>query len=195
MFGDIGHGSIVFAFGLALIFFHDHYKNGALAALAAHRYTLALMGFFALYCGFIYNDFVAISLNLFGSCYSIGNTVSHKPDCVYPFGVDPAWAKATNNMNFMNSLKMKIAVIIAVIHMFFGLILKGCNFWFNKQRVLIFLEVIPQILFFTLLFGYMDFLIIYKWLKNWTNLVPPSIITTLINLPLKFGGTTNCCGG
>jgi len=55
--------------------------------------------------------------------------------------------------------------------------------------------VIPQILFFTLLFGYMDFLIVYKWLKDWTNLAPPSIITTLINLPLKFGATTNCCGG
>jgi len=79
--------------------------------------------------------------------------------------------------------------------MFFGLILKGCNLWFSKKKILILLEVIPQILFFTLMFGYMDFLIIYKWLKNWTNLTPPSIITTLINMPLKFGGTTNCCGG
>jgi hypothetical protein len=43
------------------------------------------------------------------------------------------------------------------------------------------------------LFGYMDFLIIFKWLKNWnTNLYPPpSIITTMINIPLKLGKTVN----
>ena len=53
--------------------------------------------------------------------------------------LDPIWAKASKSMNFINSLKMKIAVIIAIIHMFFGLILKGCNFWFKKQKVLIWL--------------------------------------------------------
>jgi V-type H+-transporting ATPase subunit a len=79
MFGDIGHGSILFLFGLALVFFHDKFKNGALAGLAAHRYTLALMGFFALYCGFIYNDYVSINLNLFGSCYQINKTsITHQ---------------------------------------------------------------------------------------------------------------------
>ena len=79
MFGDIGHGTILFSFGLALVFFHDHFKNGALAGLAEHRYTLALMGFFALYCGFIYNDYLSINLNLFGSCYKTQNNIlSHK---------------------------------------------------------------------------------------------------------------------
>ena len=42
-----------------------------------------------------------------------------------------------------------------------------------------------------LLFGYMDFLIIYKWLQDWgyNSAVAPSIITTMINLPLKLGKT------
>ena len=71
MFGDIGHGSILFMFGLTLIFFHDSYRNGPLAGLAVHRYTLTLMGFFSLYCGFIYNDYISLNLNLFGSCYGI----------------------------------------------------------------------------------------------------------------------------
>lgn len=40
-------------------------------------------------------------------------------------------------------------------------------------------------------FGYMDFLIIYKWLKNWKlyDAHAPSIITMMINLPLKVGKT------
>jgi len=46
------------------------------------------------------------------------------------------------------------------------------------------------------LFGYMDFIIIYKWLQYWPDLqIAPSIITTMINIPLKLGKTENCCGG
>lgn len=50
----------------------------------------------------------------------------------------------------------------------------------------------------TSLFAYMDFLIIYKWNVDWTiYTIPsaPSIITTMINVPLKLGKTDNCCGG
>lgn len=41
------------------------------------------------------------------------------------------------------------------------------------------------------LFGYMDFLIIFKWLTNWypQNNQAPSVITTMINLPIKLGAT------
>lgn len=47
-----------------------------------------------------------------------------------------------------------------------------------------------------LLFGYMDFLIVYKWLTYWPDAsVAPSIITTMINMPLKLGKTDDCCGG
>jgi V-type H+-transporting ATPase subunit a len=58
------------------------------------------MGFFALYCGLIYNDFVSLRLNLFGSCYSnkvefedSGNKYIKRNDknCTYSFGLDPIW--------------------------------------------------------------------------------------------------------
>jgi hypothetical protein len=47
--------------------------------------------------------------------------------------------------------------------------------------------------FLVLVFGYMDFLIIFKWLKHWGygNSHAPSIITTMINLPLMVGKTVN----
>jgi V-type H+-transporting ATPase subunit a len=42
-------------------------------------------------------------------------------------GVDPIWNKADNSIAFLNSYKMKLAVIIGVIHMVCGIILKGVN--------------------------------------------------------------------
>ena len=68
---------------------------------------------------------------------------------------------------FMNSLKMKLAVIIGVIHMSFGIILKAVNSLHFKKKLDFYFEFIPQLLFMVLMFGYMDFLIIFKWLKPW----------------------------
>lgn len=61
------------------------------------RYLIAMMGLFAFYCGFIYNDFLSMPWNLFGSCFErvedSHNTVQ-KEDCVYPLGKN-------NKINFM----------------------------------------------------------------------------------------------
>lgn len=89
---------------------------------------------------------------------------------------------------------MKIAVIIAIVHMSLGIAIKGLNYWYFKKKIYILIEVLPQLVFFISIFGYMDFLIVFKWLQDWTNFAP-SIITTMINIPLELGGTTPCCGG
>ena len=34
-----------------------------------YRYLLLLMGFFAFFCGLMYNDFMGIPLKMFNSCY------------------------------------------------------------------------------------------------------------------------------
>ena len=75
------------------------------------------MGFFATYCGFIYNDMMAIPLNLFGSCYetSADHKVTLIEDCVYSFGFDPKWYVSPNELSFFNSFKMKLAVILGVL--------------------------------------------------------------------------------
>ena len=71
MFGDIAHGIILLSFGIYLCF--GNAKSGLLKMFYPHRYLFTMMGFFATYCGFIYNDFMSISLNLFGSCYDINS--------------------------------------------------------------------------------------------------------------------------
>ena len=62
---------------------------------------------------------------------------------------------------------MKISVIIAIIHMSVGVVLKLSNALFFRRSLEIVFEFIPQILFLGLLFGYMDLLVIYKWLTPW----------------------------
>lgn len=92
---------------------------------------------------------------------------------------------------------MKIAVIIAVLHMTFGILLKAYNTRFFKKKLDFYFEFIPQIIFMVILFGYMDFLIIFKWLKPWDEKVgdippnqwAPSIISTMMNIGLSMGKT------
>lgn len=60
---------------------------------------LILCGLFAMYCGLIYNEYFGLQLNIFGA----------ENDTVYPFGIHPKYAKS---MNFQNSFKMKLAILI-----------------------------------------------------------------------------------
>lgn len=110
-------------------------------------------------------------------------------DCVYPFGVDPIWGIASNSLAFTNSLKMKLAVVIGVLHMSLGLVAKALNAVFFGSAADFFVEFVPEIIFLWALFGYMDVLIVMKWLTNWGlwSNTAPSIITTLIDMPLRFG--------
>jgi len=110
-------------------------------------------------------------------------------DCVYPLGVDPVWYMAKNELTYMNSLKMKIAVILGVAQMSLGVILKGFNCLYSGKRVEFVFEFIPQILLLLALFGFMDLLIIVKWLTNYSGneSSAPSIISTMIVMALGFG--------
>jgi V-type H+-transporting ATPase subunit a len=124
MFGDIGHGAFLATIGIVLTLGNDCFKRWApgMAPILAMRYLLLLMGLFATFCGLCYNDFMAIPIwGHWGSCYNIVED-SHgeefavqKPDCVYPIGIDPIWYLAKNELGFMNSLKMKLSVILGVL--------------------------------------------------------------------------------
>lgn len=195
MFGDIGHGSLLFAFAIYLCWKTDYIAQNfpALKLLLKVRYLLLLMGFFAVYCGFIYNDMMSMPLNLFGSCYTTSGTthtdVTYIADCVYPFGFDPKWYISSNEISFFNSFKMKFAVIVGVLQMSLGVCLKGFNALYKNSSIDYFFEFVPQIIFLLGLFGYMDVMIITKWLTDWTGNEgnAPSIITQMINNIIKGG--------
>ncbi len=103
MFGDVVHGTLLLVLALSL------FRSGSfLPDLQPARHLLLLMSLFSIYSGLVYNDFLSYSLDLFGSCHN-------RPDCTYPFGVDPVWAYSSNDIAFSNSHKMKQAVILGVL--------------------------------------------------------------------------------
>ena len=69
MFGDMGHGSLFLFLGLTLVFGAESFKKGALAPFVPFRYLFLLMGIMATYAGLIYNEWFAIPVEIFTSCY------------------------------------------------------------------------------------------------------------------------------
>ena len=90
-------------------------------------------------------------------------------------------------------MKMKISVILGVTQMLFGIVLKGMNaVYFNLPMDLIF-EFIPQIIFLSMLFGYMNIMIFIKWSTDWSSdpSKAPSIISLLMKIFLNGGSVVN----
>ena len=88
-----------------------------------------------------------------------------KPDCVYTLGVDPRWFQSDQNLAFTNNMKMKIAVILAILKMSLGIIMKGLNSIYFRKTIDFLFEFIPQIILLLALFGWMDILILAKWVE------------------------------
>ena len=70
MYGDIGHGACLMTFSSFLIMFSGRLENiPDMKPVLQLRYFFFLMGFFAVFCGLMYNDFMSLPLYLFNSCY------------------------------------------------------------------------------------------------------------------------------
>ncbi|KAB1266681.1 V-type proton ATPase 116 kDa subunit a isoform 1 [Camelus dromedarius] len=180
------------------------------------RYIILLMGVFSIYTGLIYNDCFSKSLNIFGSSWSVrpmftiynwtedtlrGNPVLQLNPAVdgvfggpYPFGIDPIWNIATNKLTFLNSFKMKMSVILGIIHMLFGVSLSLFNHTYFKKPLNIYFGFIPEVIFMTSLFGYLVILIFYKWTAYdaYTSEKAPSLLIHFINMFLfSYGDSGN----
>ncbi|KAH0476685.1 MAG: hypothetical protein KVP17_004891 [Porospora cf. gigantea B] len=196
MFGDIGHGGVVLLFGMVLVLFNktiNKLEGDLVKMLAGARYMILLMGFYATFAGFLYNDFFSLGLDIFGTRYAAppaaeGAEVAWTPNTgmsfPYPFGFDPVWKGAKNELLFFNSFKMKFAVIVAGVQMGVGVLIKGLNCVYFQDHLSFVFEFVPQLIFFTSFVGYMNFLIFWKWLTpEGSN--KPNIINTLINMGLN----------
>ncbi|XP_044186955.1 V-type proton ATPase 116 kDa subunit a isoform X1 [Thunnus albacares] len=214
MFGDLGHGMLMTCAALYLVLRESRLMaqkndNEMFSMVFAGRYIILLMGIFSVYTGIIYNDCFSKSLNLFGSGWSVrpmfdarvggnwtfetleGNKILQLDPAIdgvfngpYPIGIDPIWNIATNKLTFLNSFKMKMSVILGVIHMLFGVTLSLFNHLYFKKPLNIYLGFIPEIIFMSSLFGYLVLLIFYKWVSYdaRTSKDAPSLLIAFINM-------------
>jgi len=178
----------LFAAGLYLLWNekkNDDAKLGEMmGGMHSGRYMIVMMGFFAVYAGFIYNDCFSLGLNLFGSRYEFDNQDNNAveendvasqlydygdPDGVYPFGLDPVWHVSQNELLFFNSFKMKLSVILGIFQMFMGTCLRGVNAIYFGEKLDFFFEFVPMLVFACSLFVYMVVLIFMKWSIDWNS--------------------------
>ncbi|XP_042374198.1 V-type proton ATPase subunit a1-like isoform X4 [Zingiber officinale] len=176
MFGDWGHGLCLLFGSLVLILREKKLgsqKLGSFMEIAfGGRYVLLLMAFFSIYCGLIYNEFFSIPFYIFGeSAYKCRSTDCSDAQTAglikfrdpYPFGVDPKWRGSRSELPFLNSLKMKMSILLGVCQMNLGIILSYFDAKFHGNPLDIQYQFIPQIIFLNSLFGYLALLIVIKW--------------------------------
>lgn len=202
MFGDIGHGAMMTCFAIWMVWNEvklARNKDEMFKMVFAGRYIVLLMGIFSVYVGLIYNDMFSKPVYLADTAWEFSTAVERGPDGVprnvtvatkigqYPFGVDPSWVLSANSLIFLNSYKMKMSIILGVIHMCFGICLTVVNHNYFRKRINIYTEFLPQILYMVSIFGYLSIIIIYKWLVDWTGKSPPGLLNTLIFMFLKMG--------
>eukprot|EP00173_Palmaria_palmata_P004102 Plantae.Rhodophyta-Palmaria_palmata.ctg489.p1 GENE.Plantae.Rhodophyta-Palmaria_palmata.ctg489~~Plantae.Rhodophyta-Palmaria_palmata.ctg489.p1 ORF type:complete len:403 (-),score=68.26 Plantae.Rhodophyta-Palmaria_palmata.ctg489:118-1230(-) len=173
------------------------------------RYLILMMGLFSIYTGFIYNEFFAIPLDLFGSRWKF--TASSSMACgvdncdvptsvlppiePYPLGFDPVWKASKTGLVFFNSYKMKLSIVLGVCQMIMGICLSYSNAIFFKSKLDVLFVFIPQLVFMLSIFGYLVFLIMYKWCKDFSdpvcladpNCLPPDLKATLIGMIMSPG--------
>jgi V-type H+-transporting ATPase subunit a len=207
MFGDSGHGFIMFSAAAAMIYWEKPLKKvrDELFTMAYYgRYIMLMMGIFSMYTGLIYNDVFSKSLSIFPSAWEwvvpdgweeggkplvaqlgVNGTSTYR----YPFGMDWQWHGTENDLLFSNSYKMKLSILIGWAHMTYSLCLSYINARHFKTPIDIWGVFVPGMIFFQAIFGYLVFTIVYKWSVDWNGLglSPPGLLNMLIYMFLSPG--------
>lgn len=213
MFGDVGHGCLMFLFALFVVFNEKRMVRRKLDEFMQMcydgRYMLLLMGLFSIFTGFIYNEMFAVPMNLFGSRWKY-TTASEmacgidncavpadvkNPIVPYPFGFDPIWKSSANGLQFFNSYKMKLSIVFGVTQMVLGICMSYLNAKHFKHPLDVWHVFVPQMIFMNAIFGYLVLLIILKWATNWDspacradpNCLAPDLKTVLIGMFMSPG--------
>lgn len=179
MFGDWGHGICLL---LATLFFIikekklSSQKLGDITEMTfGGRYVILMMALFSIYTGLIYNEFFSVPFDLFGpsayecrdaSCRDAFTIGLIKVRRTYPFGVDSKWHGSRSELPFLNSLKMKMSILLGVAQMNLGIFLSYFNAKYFGNNLNIWFQFVPQIIFLNSLFGYLSLLIIVKWVSG-----------------------------
>lgn len=82
------------------------------------------MGLFSIYTGLIYNDIFSKTLHIWDSGWTFLDSNDSTIIAVdnghrYPFGLDPGWHGTVNGLVFTNSYKMKMSIVLGVVHVRF----------------------------------------------------------------------------
>ncbi|KAF3838277.1 hypothetical protein F7725_010045 [Dissostichus mawsoni] len=207
MFGDVGHGLLMTLGALWMVLEEKDPKlrnndNEIWRMMFGGRYLILLMGLFSIYTGAIYNECFSRGLSPFNSGWHVGPmfekniwnasvlagnkflsmdpVVSGVFNTPYPFGIDPVWGMSNNKLTFLNSYKMKMH--------------------FGKRSSILFV-LIPELFFMLCLFGYLIFMVIFKWIaySPAQSKIAPSILIHFIDMflftdnpenPKLYGGQT-----
>lgn len=185
MFGDFGHGLLMLAAATYMVLNEKSLKKQKLNEILQMgfdgRYCILLMSVFSVYTGLLYNECFSVPMSLFGrskfACDPNDPTAGDGGGCdsqfksglvpsastPYAVGVDPVWHGTKTELLFINSMKMKMSILMGMAQMTLGIFTSLLNFLHEKDWLSIWCEFVPQVVFLGSLFGYLSVLIVAKW--------------------------------